>query len=188
MKFKTLIAVAIIEGFTASTLKAADFDDLNVLDLLADNIITLQNKEANTPPPLEKYKQTRFSAAHARISALPDTIDNQDKSALGKILRQFSDLKIPNSRNPQKASVESITEEPNTLESQPQETETLSPGQIDLKTLEALTASAKDPNSITEPLALAQTLYRAGYTKEASLFFEIAAHRTIAMGRVSYTG
>ena len=50
-KFKTLIAVAIIEGFTASTLKAADSDDLNVLDLLADNIVTLQNKEANTPPP-----------------------------------------------------------------------------------------------------------------------------------------
>ena len=185
--FNTLLLLTLIEGVAAADTVVAYSDKLDVLQVLAESAVMVNHhepNEVNPPPLLEKSRQTRFNAAHTRIAALPDSLAGTEKSALAKILLQFNDLKIPSSRNLQKAAAEATPPEPNITESQPQESNTVPPGQIDLKTLEELTAAAKDPNAIAEPLALAQTLYHAGYFKEAALFYAIAAGRTTAMGRV----
>jgi len=182
--FNTLLLLTLIEGVAAADTVVAYSDKLDVLQVLAESAVMVNHhepNEVNTPPLLATSKKTRLSVAHTRIAALPDGSAGTEKSALAKILLQFNDLKIPSSRNLQKTAA---LPEPNITESQPQESNTVPPGQIDLKTLEELTAAAKDPNTIAEPLALAQTLYRAGHFKEAALFYAIAAGRTTAMGRV----
>jgi hypothetical protein len=186
-KLVILILLTLAEGIAAADTVVAYSDKLDVLQILAENVITVNRhepNEANTPPLFEKSKQTRLSVAHTRIAALPDGSASEEKPALEKILAQFNNLKIPSSRNPQKAAAQAVLPEPNIVESQPQESNTVPLGQIDLKTLEELTAAAKDPNAIAEPLALAQTLYRAGHFKEAAIFYEIAEGRTTAMGRI----
>ena len=185
--FKLLIAITLIEGIAAADAIVAYSDKLDVLQVLIENAVMVNRREANevnTPGLTEKSKQTRISAGHTRIAALPDSFDSKEKLTLEKMLLRFSDLKIPSSRNPQKAAAEAALPEPNIAEPQPQESNTVPPGQIDFKTLDELTAAAKEPNTIAEPLALAQTLSRAGYFQEAALFYEIAAGRTTAMGRV----
>jgi hypothetical protein len=186
-KFHALILLALIEGIAAADAVVDNSDELDVFRALAENTVAVirhEPNEANTPPLFETSKQTRLSVAHTRIAALPDSSASTEKSALAKMLMQFNDLKIPLSRNPQKATAQAAPPEPNIVQPQPQETETLPLGQIDAKTLEELAAAAKDPNAIAEPLALAQTLYRAGYFKEAALFYQIATGRTTATGRV----
>jgi hypothetical protein len=181
-KSNIIIAIALIEGFAAANTVVANSDDVNVLEILADMpVIRSAPVEVNAPPLLEISKQIRFSATQTRIAALPDDYISKEKNALSKILVRFNEMKIPHAR--QKAA-EQAPAEPNTSESQLQETETFTPGHIDAKTLEELVASAKDPNSIAEPLSLAQTLYRAGYPGQAAVFYEIAVGRTTAMGRI----
>jgi hypothetical protein len=186
-KLNVLLLLTFIEGIAAADTGTTYSDKLDVLQVLAENTVAISRhepNEVNTPPLLENSKQTRLSLTHTRFAALPDSSASKEKPALEKILAQFSDLKIPSSRNLQKAVAEVAPPEPNIAQSQPQESEPLPLGKIDVKTLKELSALAKDPNAVAEPLALAQTLYRAGYFKEAALFYEIAAGRTTAMGRV----
>jgi hypothetical protein len=185
-KLNALILLMFIEGAAAADAVVAYSDKLDVLQVLIENAITVNHHEPNEPnvqPLLAKSKQTRFSVAHTRIAALPDSLVSKEKPDLEKMLLQFNELKIPSSRTQQKDAGEAAPPEPNIVKSQPQESNTVPPGQIDKKTIEELVALAKDPNAIAEPLALAQTLYRTGYFKEAAIFYEIAADRTTAMGR-----
>jgi hypothetical protein len=185
-KPSVIITLALIQGFTIKA-AFANSDDINVLEIITDNVVVAnpnEPNEVNVPPLLDRYKQTRISVSRTRIAALSDDSISKEKISLNKSLVGFNELKIPPARNLQKAVIEAVPPEPNFLQSQSQDVETFPAGHINPKTLEDLAASAKDPNSIAEPLALAQTLYRAGHPKEAIVFYEIAAGRTTAMGRI----
>jgi hypothetical protein len=185
-KLNALLLLTFIESAAAADTVVAYSDKLDVLQVLVENAVAVSHHEPNETtalPLLETSKQTRISVAHTRIAALPDSSAGTEKAALAKILLQFNNLKILSARPSQKAAAPAAPSEPAIAAPQPQEGITVPTGEIDLKTLEELTAAAKDPNTIAEPLALAQTLYRAGHFKEAALFYEIAAGRTTAMGR-----
>lgn len=184
--FNTLLLLTLFEGVAVADTMVASADKLDVLQVLAENPAAVSHREPNetNAPPLAKYKQMRLGVAHTRIAALPDSSATAEKAALEKMLLQFNELKIPSSRNLQKATTDIAPAEPNIAEAQPQECNAVPPGTIADTTLKELVAAAKDPNSIAEPLALAQTLYRSGSFKEAALFYAIAAGRATAMGRV----
>jgi tetratricopeptide (TPR) repeat protein len=191
IKLKFLLLPAIVEAITVICASAAT--DQNEPDVLAfvDNMPGAHQKDVNalktTLSLVEKSRHTRNSVVRIGLAALPDESGSGEKIALDRGISQINELRIPLPRTPQKtvAPSEQAPSEPDAAEqSQPQSEEQTLLGKIDGRTLEELTALAKEPNNIAEPLALAQMLVNAGYSKEAAIFYEIAACRKTSLGHV----
>jgi hypothetical protein len=171
IKLKALILLGVVESIIiVNVSEAIDGNEPNGLTTL-----------------LEQSKQIRSRVLQTHLAALPDTADSAEKIALGKTILQISNIKIPSARNLQKgaATLEAAPPEPNVIgATKLPSTQTQIRGQIDARTLEEIIVAARDPNTIVEPLALAQMLYNTGHSKEAAVFYEIALGRKTVVGHI----
>ncbi|MDO8303727.1 MAG: hypothetical protein Q7T18_10840 [Sedimentisphaerales bacterium] len=132
MKLHALIAMAIIEC-NAATIAVAAPEAHEPNDIL---------------PLLEKSKQTRSSAAHTRLCALPTVENSREKIALEKTIVYLTDINIPQRILQKKAAqAEPAASEANLAPPPAQPPSELSSnGRLDRKAIEELIALSKDPN------------------------------------------
>jgi hypothetical protein len=137
--------------------------------------------EPNTAALIEGVKQARNQLFRTNFNSLDANNSKSNNADVAKLNEKMAVIKGRPARGRKAKAEEAIKQEPNTAAAEPN----VFAGRhdFDANAINNLMQSTKDPNTVKEPLEIAEMLYATGHNQEAAVFYEIAITRKTSMGR-----